>query len=122
MNQDRNNNRREETPHLIDESTRYRMDQFCEVCGVHHSVVNELVREGVIHPENDQGDSLVFSYRAVKRFKRAYRLQRDLDLNMSGVVVSVDLLEEIDRLKAEVSRLRIHLSALDTDLPDTEVD
>ena len=122
MIQDNKQDQGEEKPHLIDESTRYRMDQFCEVCGVHRTVVQELVREGVIHPENNQDETWEFSYRAVKRFKRAYRLQRDLDLNMSGVVVSVDLLEEIDRLKAEIDRLRVHLSALDSDLSNLDTE
>lgn len=101
----------ENTFDLIDDGTRYDRKQFCAVCRIDPDVLVELVEEGVIYPENRSKGDWVFSYRSVRRFKRAYRLQRDLELNLTGVAVSVDLLDEIDALRQEIATLRSQLTA-----------
>lgn len=99
-----------ESVELIDNTTRYDLDQFCRLCHVERVLIVRLVEEGVIEVEGDSPEHWVFSFRTVKRLKRVYRLQRDLDLNIQGVALSADLLEEIDRLRDENSRLRSHLN------------
>ena len=99
-------------PDIIDPSTRYSFNQFCELCRMEPEVVILLVEEGVIIAEGRQPATWTFSFQMVKRLKRAYRLQRDLELNISGVALSVELLEEIDQLRDELARLRSRLETL----------
>jgi chaperone modulatory protein CbpM len=97
------------SPDLIEQNTLYSVHEFCEICRIRQEVLVELIREGVILPQDPSDDTWVFTQRAVTRFKRAYRLQRDLDLNLSGVALSVELLEEIDQLNEEIALLKSKL-------------
>jgi chaperone modulatory protein CbpM len=97
------------SPDLIEQNTLYSVHDFCEICRIRQEVLVELIREGVILPQDPSDDTWVFTQRTVTRFKRAYRLQRDLDLNLSGVALSVELLEEIDQLNEEIALLKSKL-------------
>jgi chaperone modulatory protein CbpM len=107
------NNHMSDAPDPIDESTQYNLDQFCALCRIQPGLVIELVEQGVIQAEGRSPGQWIFTFRAAIRLKRAYRLQRDLDLNLPGVALTVDLLEEIDLLRQQVdeltNRLRIFL-------------
>lgn len=50
-----------------------------------------------------------FSAAAVVRIEKARRLQRDLDLGLNEMALVLDLLDEVDSLRAEVSELRKRL-------------
>jgi len=97
------------SPDLIEQNTLYSVHEFCEICRIRQEVLVELIREGVILPQDPSDDTWVFTQRTVTRFKRAYRLQRDLDLNLSGVALSVELLEKIDQLNEEIALLKSKL-------------
>ncbi len=98
-----------DAPDLIEQNTIYSVHEFCEICRIGQDVLVELISEGVILPQDPSDDTWVFTQRTVTRFKRAYRLQRDLDLNLSGVALSVELLEEIDQLNEEIALLKSKL-------------
>lgn len=99
-----------DTPDVVEQNTQYSIHQFCEICKIDPDVVTKLIREGVIQPHESSTETWVFTQRTVTRFKRAYRLQRDLDLNLAGVALSVDLLEEIDQLREEIAALKNKLN------------
>jgi chaperone modulatory protein CbpM len=50
-----------------------------------------------------------FSAAAVLRIEKARRLQRDLELGLGEMVLVLDLLDEVESLRAEVSSLRKRL-------------
>lgn len=50
-----------------------------------------------------------FSPTAVQRMEKARRLQRDLELGLTELVLVLDLLDEVDSLRAEVGDLRKRL-------------
>ncbi len=99
-------------PEIIDPSDTYSLEQFCSVCRIAPKLVIEMVEEGVVEPGGVSRAEWTFNYRAVMRIQRAYRLQQDLELNLPGVALSVDLLEEIERLRLELKRLQFHLKSL----------
>ena len=90
---------------VLDETLTLTLHEVCEVCGVEESVVVEMVREGVAEPI-EAGGGWTFTGVAVARLRTAYRLQRDLDVNLAGAALALDLLEEIHRLEAWRDRHR----------------
>ena len=99
----------EVTPEIVDAAKTYNLEQCCLVCRLEPGVVIEMVEEGIIEPDGSSQTEWTFEYRAITRIQRAHRLQRDLDINLPGVALSVDLLDEIDELRRELERLRNHL-------------
>jgi len=84
---------------LLDESLEVEFGELCRMCHASEDFVLELVAEGVIEPEGPERAHWRFTGRSVYRTQVALRLHRDLDVNLPGVALALDLLEEIRRLR-----------------------
>lgn len=84
---------------VLDESLTLTLNEVCEVCGVEQSLVVEMVREGIAGPIDESAARWEFSGVAVTRIRTAWRLQRDLHVNLAGAALALDLLEEIRSLR-----------------------
>lgn len=96
--------------------TLYTLGEICQRCGVHAEIVIEMVEYGIVTPEAS-GDShdWRFAAAALARLDRAQRLRRDLELNLPGLALSLDLLDEIAALRQQVGSLRQQVRQLHRD-------
>lgn len=90
---------------ILTDEIYYSLKEFCEVCGVHAEVVIELIEYGIIEPKGKTTTNWQFTARQLQRSKRALRLQHDLQINLPGVALSLDLLDQVDDLLARIDRL-----------------
>ena len=97
---------------LVDETAHVDLKELCELCGVHADYLVEMVEEGIIQAEGDTPAIWRFSAVSVMRSRKALRLRRDLGINLSGLAVTLDLLDQVDRLENELKSLRRHLERL----------
>jgi chaperone modulatory protein CbpM len=84
---------------LLDDSLELGLDEFCSICHASEDFVLQLVAEGVIEPQGPERARWIFTGRSVQRTQVALRLHEDLDVNLPGVALALDLLEEIARLR-----------------------
>jgi chaperone modulatory protein CbpM len=84
---------------VLDENLTLTLGEVCEVCGVEELSVVEMVREGIADPLDPEAVNWTFSGVAVTRIRTAHRLQKDLQVNLAGAALALDLLEEIERLR-----------------------
>ena len=84
---------------LLDESLQLDLDEFCRICHASEDFVLSLVSEGVIEPLGRDRARWRFTGRSVCRTQVAIRLHEDLGVNLPGVALALDLLEEIERLR-----------------------
>lgn len=91
---------------LIDDSLQLSLRDLCHDCGVHAETVIKMVEHGVLQPRGRSPGQWQFIGRDLIRIKRAMRLQRDLAVNMAGVALSLDLLDEIDALQRRLQHAR----------------
>jgi chaperone modulatory protein CbpM len=90
----------------LGENAWLELEDIARACGVEVEFVRTLVDEGLVQPVIDQprwrfgGDELA-------RMRRIRRLQQDFDANLQSVAVMLQLLDEIDRLHAELRRAGI---------------
>ena len=89
---------------LIDEQARLSLEEICNSCSVQTEWVINLVEEGILEPSGAERTQWTFSGSSMWRVQVARRLQSDLDINLAGVALAIDLLEEIREMR---SRLRI---------------
>jgi len=80
------------------------LPEICEVLELRSEVVCEWVEEGVVHPAGEHLTEWRFTGRELERARRARRLQRDLELETRTLPLVLDLLGELERLRA---RLRV---------------
>ena len=67
--------------------------------------LSDLVSFGIVAPSESGHNAWRFNEVAVQRAKQALRLQRDLGLEGQGLALSLDLLDEIVRLRRLIARL-----------------
>ncbi len=84
---------------LISDETTLTIRELCQACSQQTEWILELVDEGVLEPLAGIEQEMVFSAVELRRARTAMRLQRDLDVNLSGVALILDLLDEVGRLK-----------------------
>ena len=90
---------------LLDETTTWSIVEICRLCRVDNEVVHEMVKEGVLIPEGTSPETWRFNGVAVKRIQVTLRLQNDLRVNLPGAALALDLLEEIEELRARLRQI-----------------
>jgi chaperone modulatory protein CbpM len=85
------------------------LEQLAAVCGIRTVHVYRLVRLGMVEPAAPGSE--VFSAATAARLRRMLRLRADLGVNLAGAEIIVDLLARLDRLEAELARVRSPASA-----------
>lgn len=78
------------------------LEQLCHACGVHTDWVISLVEESIIEPQGDEIQVWRFSGDSLVRVRSALRLQRDLGVNLAGIALALDLMEELEDLRTQL--------------------
>jgi chaperone modulatory protein CbpM len=87
---------------VVEEEVQMTLADLCRVCDAERELVLQLVEHGVIEPLGSAPQSWVFTGASLQRTRTALRLLRDLELNLPGAALAVDLLEQIARLQREL--------------------
>jgi len=91
---------------LLDEGTEITLVQLCRTCAVRAEIIEAMVEQGILEPSGKRGHHWCFPATSIKRMRIALRLQRDLDVNLAGVALALDLLERIEELDARLRGMR----------------
>jgi chaperone modulatory protein CbpM len=89
---------------LLGDDAWLTLAEVCRASGVAAEFIEDLVADGIIEPEGRSRSDWRFRPRVLRRVITTVRLERDLGLNTPGAALALDLLDEIERLRA---RLRI---------------
>ena len=88
---------------FVGDDVRLDLAHFARTCGTTVAFVHELVLEGVMESRTPD-TTPVFDGGDVVRVRRLLRLQRDFEATLPSAAVILDLLDEIDRLRAALRR------------------
>lgn len=99
-------NNENDLPHysicILEEQTGLTLDDLCLACAVRDEQIIALVDVGVLEPQGREPARWRFGGASLQRARMALRLQRDLDIDVAGAALALQLLEEIDTLKARL--------------------
>lgn len=88
---------------VLDRRSSFTLTEVCRACSADRRFVLELVSEGVIEPVSGSG-AWQFPGEALLRARRARRLADDLGINVAGVALALELLDELDSLRQLVDK------------------
>jgi chaperone modulatory protein CbpM len=88
-----------------EEPSELTLAEVCRACAVQTEFIVELVEEGVLTPVGREPQRWRFTYAHLRRVRVATRLQRDLGVNLAGAALALELLEEIEALRARLQVL-----------------
>lgn len=94
---------------IVDKNTLYTIKEICEACDIPTELLIELIEHGVIEPIGNTQAEWQFTAIALQRSQKAVRLQNDLDINLPGIALALDLLDELNQLRAKLRMLEKHL-------------
>jgi chaperone modulatory protein CbpM len=91
---------------IVETEVQFSLTELSRICGVEAALLEALVQEGVLTPRGDGPAEWRFAGAILSRARTATRLLRDLELSASGAALVIDLVEEIEALKAQLRRMR----------------
>lgn len=92
------------TATLIDDDTPLTLAELARACRAAEAQVHVWVVEGVLRPSGRSVTEWRFAGTALRRARLAVTLTRELDINAPGVALALDLMDEIEALKASLRR------------------
>lgn len=100
---------------VVEEQVQFTLLELSRACGADRELLVALVDEGVLTPIGaqppqppQQPQDWRFGDSSLRRAHTALRLTRDLELNLAGAALVLDLLEQIDALRSHLHRLGAH--------------
>jgi chaperone modulatory protein CbpM len=90
---------------IFEEDIELSLADLCRACQLPAERVFELVEEGVIEPLGREPSRWRFHGISLRRVRCVQRLEEDLGVNVAGAALAIDLLEELERLRARLRRL-----------------
>jgi MerR family transcriptional regulator/heat shock protein HspR len=91
------------------ERQQFTLEALAASAGMHPALVERYVEFGLIEPVAWVGAERLFDASAVPRLRMVERLRCDLGINLSGVTVILDLLDQLRALRRENEGLRSRL-------------
>ena len=90
---------------LLGDSIELTLAQLCRACQLPAERIFEFIDEGIVEPRGRDPKSWRFHSLSIRRVRRAQRLKHDLGVNTPGVALALELLEELEVLRARMQQL-----------------
>lgn len=84
------------------------LQELCQIFTISPQFIQDLVNYDIIYPKDKQAKEWVFDLVHIERVKISLRLHKDLEVNLSGVAVILDLLDQVHDLQAKMQLLEKH--------------
>ncbi|WP_319000257.1 chaperone modulator CbpM [Methylophaga pinxianii] len=83
-------------------------DEICLRCALPAETLSEMIEYGVIEPlfSSNKEEPIYFSSSSLMRVNTAIRLCRDLEVNIAGAALAIELLDEIKLLRKNLNNLQ----------------
>jgi chaperone modulatory protein CbpM len=102
---------------IFEETAVLTVSDLCRLCAVEERRIVEFVEEGVLEVTETRAAEVLemtesgaaewqFTGSALRRTRMALRLERDFELSLAGVALVMDLMEELEQLRRELSMRR----------------
>lgn len=94
---------------LLDEAGELGLAELCHACQVHADLVIRMVEEGLLVPRGRSPAHWRFPAVALRHARLALRLEQDLDVNLAGSALVIDLLEQLRQANQRIAILERQL-------------
>jgi chaperone modulatory protein CbpM len=94
---------------IVDDTTPYVLHELCNMFAIHADLIIKMVDAGILAPLGTQPSHWRFSAHACIRLQKAQRMRRDLGVNLAGIAVALDLLDDLEATRKRVQTLEAQL-------------
>jgi len=90
---------------IIDETQPLTLEEFCYAIHTEPKIIIQMVEYQLIEPIGESPDEWRFDSLSLKRARIAASFHRDLEVNMPGVALALELLDQIETLQHQINIL-----------------
>ena len=94
---------------LLDEDFHMGLEDLERICALDRALLEKLVGEGLLTPQGATPAEWRFDGLQIERLRRAQRLRRAFELDWEVTTLTLELLDEIERLRREIRALEARL-------------
>lgn len=94
---------------MLDGDTSLTFVEVCEQYSLSETVLRQLIEHGLFQEPCPRIKTTRFDALKLARVHSAARLHHDLGVNIPGVVLALELLDELEQLRQEVRILQRHV-------------
>ncbi len=94
---------------VLEDTTTISFVDVCELCNISEDVLLEMMEHGLLGNRLNDFKKNELTRNHLMRIRSAARLKNDLELNISGVVLVMELLDELHQLQDELCILQRHV-------------
>jgi chaperone modulatory protein CbpM len=87
---------------ILEDEAAISLAELCSACSVHAEYIIALVDEGILEPECADSGAWRFAGASLKRTRMVIHLERDLGVNIAGAALVLDLMDELQGLRAQL--------------------
>jgi chaperone modulatory protein CbpM len=88
------------------------LEEVCLICHISPDFINDLIEYDIIKPKGLTYGQWEFDLMQLNRIKKALRLQKDLEVNLAGVVLILQLLDEMEKMRLQTEIIEKHFFKL----------
>lgn len=88
----------------------YSFEELCDVTELSSHVIIEIVEHGIVEPEGADPQHWSFNTQMITVTKKACRLHRDLGIDWQGIALAINLMDELEQLRAQNQQLQSRLN------------
>ena len=86
------------------------LNELCRITLMSRKTIIKIIEHGIIEPLGAEPESWKFDTKMLHTTRKALRLQRDLEIDWSGIAFAISLIEELALLRKEKESLRLRLN------------
>ena len=90
---------------VLDEESALTLADLSQACHVRIEWIVELVDEGILEPRGESAAHWVFAGVSLRRARTVRRLQLDLNVNLAGAALALELMDEIEGLRTRLQKV-----------------
>ena len=96
----------------------YMISVAAELAGMHPQTLRIYEARGLITPKRSAGKTRLYSQEDVDRLRRIQELTSEMGMNLAGVEKVFELEEELEKMRARMSRLQAKTDELEQEMAD----
>ena len=97
------------TGQVIQAGQALSLEELSYTLDTNNEVIVEMVQFSLLTPTGTGPNNWSFDSICLKRAKRALSFKHDLELNLQGIALALDLLDQIDELQTQLKILQRHV-------------
>lgn len=93
----------------VDEYVELTLEEICVACNASSEFIEEIIQYGIIEPRRMGLETLRFDLEHLRRIKMVQHLQKDLEVNIAGAALVIEMMDKMERMRKKLELLERHV-------------